>query len=188
MIAAEKTRVRPANSHPAAFMILILPWGIITGYMGIAVAYFLAQPGVSTEQIAGLLALSFIPQTWKFLWAPSVDTTLNQRKWYVLAALVCGVGTLALSTIPPQASSVLLLAAVMLVTYVAGTFLCMSVESLMAYATLAREKAARGAGCRLETLEARVSAEGLGSGLPRIQTGLWQALYSAPLVYSALSP
>jgi MFS transporter, PAT family, beta-lactamase induction signal transducer AmpG len=64
----------------SAFMILILPWGIISGYIGVAVAYFLARAGVTTEQIAGLLALGFIPQTWKFLWAPIVDTTLNQRK------------------------------------------------------------------------------------------------------------
>jgi len=144
MVAAETTRGRPTNSHPAAFMILILPWGIITGYIGVAVAYFLAQAGVSTEQIAGLLALGFIPQTWKFLWAPIVDTTLGQRKWYVLAASICGVGTLAISVIPPQASFLLLLTAVMLVTYVAGTLLCMSVESLMAYATPDNQKGRAG--------------------------------------------
>ena len=177
MMAAETTRIRPTNSHPAAFMILILPWGIITGYIGVAVAYFLAQAGVTTEQIAGLLALGFIPQTWKFLWAPIVDTTLNQRKWYVLSALVCGVGTLAISVIPPQASSVLLLTVVMLVTYVAGTFLCMSVESLMAYATPAREKGR--AGGWLQT--GNLGGSGVGGG-----TGLWIAMHTDKIVAGAL--
>jgi PAT family beta-lactamase induction signal transducer AmpG len=168
MIAAETTRIRPTHSHPAAFMILILPWGIITGYIGVAVAYFLAQAGVSTEQIAGLLAVGFIPQTWKFLWAPIVDTTLSKKKWYLLAALVCAIGTLAISAIPPKASSVLLLAVVMLATYVAGTFLCMSVESLMAYATPDREKGR--AGGWLQT--GNLGGSGVGGG-----AGLWIALH-----------
>jgi hypothetical protein len=70
MNAAETTHIRASNSHPAAFMILILPWGIITGSISVAVVCFLTQAGVTTEQIAGLLALGFIPQTWKFLWTP----------------------------------------------------------------------------------------------------------------------
>src|SRR5260221_9974120 len=177
MMAAETTRIRPTNSNPAAFMILILPWGIITGYIGVAVAYFLAQAGVTTEQIAGLLAFGFIPQTWKFLWTPIVDTTLNQRKWYALSALVCGVGTLAISAIPPQASSVLLLTVVMLVTYVAGTFLCMSVESLMAYATPAREKGR--AGGWLQT--GNLGGSGVGGG-----AGLWIAMHTDKIVAGAL--
>jgi hypothetical protein len=37
------TVIRPTHPHPVAFMILILPWGIMTGYIGMAVAYFLAQ-------------------------------------------------------------------------------------------------------------------------------------------------
>jgi len=40
----------------------------------------------------------------------------------MLAALLCGVGTLAISAIPPQASSLFMLTGVMVVTYVAGTF------------------------------------------------------------------
>ena len=177
MVAAETTRGRPTNSHPAAFMILILPWGIITGYIGVAVAYFLAQAGVSTEQIAGLLALGFIPQTWKFLWAPIVDTTLGQRKWYVLAASICGVGTLAISVIPPQASFLLLLTAVMLVTYVAGTLLCMSVESLMAYATPDNQKGR--AGGWLQT--GNLGGSGVGGG-----AGLWLALHTDKIVAGSL--
>jgi MFS transporter, PAT family, beta-lactamase induction signal transducer AmpG len=177
MVAAETTGGRPTNSHPAAFMILILPWGIITGYIGVAVAYFLAQAGVSTEQIAGLLALGFIPQTWKFLWAPIVDTTLGQRKWYVLATSICGVGTLAISVIPPQASFLLLLTAVMLVTYVAGTLLCMSVESLMAYATPDNQKGR--AGGWLQT--GNLGGSGVGGG-----AGLWLALHTDKIVAGSL--
>lgn len=158
-------------------MILMLPWGIVTGYLGVAVTYFLAQAGVSTEQIAGLLAIAFIPQTWKFLWAPVVDTTLNQRKWYMLAALVCGAGTLAISAIPPQTSSFALLAGVMLATFVAGTFLCMSVESLMAYATPAQEKGRAGGWLQIGNL----GGGGVGGG-----AGLWIATHSDKIVAGAV--
>jgi hypothetical protein len=70
-----------SRSHPVVFLFLFLPWGILTGYLGVTVSYLLAQAGMSAEQIAGLIALGFIPQTWKFLCAPLVDTTLSQRKW-----------------------------------------------------------------------------------------------------------
>ena len=177
MTVAETTRIGPVHSHPAAFMILILPWGIVTGYLSVAVAYFLAEAGVSTEQIAGLLAIGFIPQTWKFLWAPVVDTTLNQRKWYMLAALVCGAGTLAISAIPARASSFALLAGVMLATYVGGTFLCMSVESLMAYATPAQEKGR--AGGWLQT--GNLGGTGVGGG-----AGLWIATHTDKILAGAV--
>ena len=59
--------------------------GVLTGYLGVALGYLLAQAGLNAEQIAGLIALSFIPQTWKFIWAPLVDTTLSRRRWYVLS-------------------------------------------------------------------------------------------------------
>jgi PAT family beta-lactamase induction signal transducer AmpG len=89
-----------SRSHPVVFLFLFLPWGILTGYLGVTVSYLLAQAGMSAEQIAGLIALGFIPQTWKFLWAPLVDTTLSQRKWYVLAAFVTSVGIFGLGALP----------------------------------------------------------------------------------------
>jgi MFS family permease len=138
----------------------------MTGYIGVAVAYFLAQAGVSTVQIAGLLAVGFIPQTWKFLWAPIVDTTLGQIKWYVLAALASSLGILAIGAIPANASSLPLLTTVMLAVFVAGTFLCMSVESLMAHATPAGEKGRAGGWLQAGNL----GGGGLGGG-----AGLWMA-------------
>jgi MFS family permease len=163
---ATATVARTTHTHPVAFMILILPWGIITGYIGVAVAYFLAQAGVSTTQIAGLLALGFIPQTWKFLWAPIVDTTLSQIKWYMLAALVSAVGIFAVGAIPANASSLPLLTTVMLAAFLAGTFLCISVESLMAYATPAGEKGRAGGWLQAGNL----GGGGVGGG-----AGLWMA-------------
>ena len=57
------------RTHPFVFLVLILPFGVMSGYLTVAVAYLLTRAGVSVEQIAELIAVSFIPQTWKFLWS-----------------------------------------------------------------------------------------------------------------------
>jgi MFS transporter, PAT family, beta-lactamase induction signal transducer AmpG len=104
--------------------------------------------------------------TWKFLWAPIVDTTLSQTKWYLLAAVTTAVGIFAIGVIPANRSSLPVLAAVMLTAYTGGTFLCMSAEILMAYATPAGEKGRAGAWIQTGNL----GGGGLGGG-----AGLWMA-------------
>jgi MFS transporter, PAT family, beta-lactamase induction signal transducer AmpG len=155
-----------SRSHPVVFLFLFLPWGMLTGYLGVAVGYLLAQAGMSAEQIAGLIALGFIPQTWKFLWAPLVDTILSQRKWYVLAALVTSGGIFGLGALPASPTFLPLITVVMLAAYVAGTLLCMSVESLMVYTMPDSEK-----GLASGWLQAgNLGGGGLGGG-----AGLWMA-------------
>src|SRR5882672_8908034 len=67
------------HTHPSAFMFLIVPFGALGGYLSVAVAYLLKRGGISVEEIATLVALSLLPQTWKFLWAPITDTTLTRK-------------------------------------------------------------------------------------------------------------
>src|SRR5437773_3436998 len=86
--------------HPLVFMILILPFGVMSGYLTVAVAYLLTQAGVSVEQVAVLIAISFIPQTWKFMWAPIADTTLTRKSWYLIAAVISAVGIYATGAVP----------------------------------------------------------------------------------------
>ena len=68
------------HAHPIVFLFLILPFGTMSGYLTVAVAYRLSRAGLGVDQIAGLVAVAFIPQTWKFLWAPVVDTTLGRKQ------------------------------------------------------------------------------------------------------------
>jgi hypothetical protein len=68
---------QPPHASPSAppwiFMVLIVPFGLVGGFLGVALAYELKQAGISAAAIAGLIALSYVPNTWKFLWAPLVD-------------------------------------------------------------------------------------------------------------------
>ena len=70
--------------HPWVFMVLIIPFGVVSGYVAVTLAYQLKQAGVSVGQVAGLVALSVLPHTWKFFWAPVIDATLDQKKWYLV--------------------------------------------------------------------------------------------------------
>ena len=50
--------------HPSIYAVLLLPFGAVTGYFSVAIAYQLAQAGVSAEIIGVLIALYVVPQTW----------------------------------------------------------------------------------------------------------------------------
>jgi MFS family permease len=125
-------------------MVLIIPFGLVTGFISVTLGYLLGKAGVKAEGVAALVAISFIPQTWKFLWAPVADLTLSRKRWYALSAVLCGFGLAALGAIPPVAASLPLMSAVAFAASLATTFLAMSVESLMAYGTPDAERGRAG--------------------------------------------
>jgi PAT family beta-lactamase induction signal transducer AmpG len=129
------TSMKPRHIHPWVFMVLITPFGVVGGYVSVTLAYQLKLAGVSVSQIAALVALTILPQTWKFFWAPVVDLTLTQKKWYILAGVLCAVGTAAMGWLPATRAGLTALSSVVFLTSLACTFLGMSVESLLAYGT-----------------------------------------------------
>jgi MFS family permease len=123
------------RTHPSVFLFLIVPFGAMGGYLSVAIGYQLTQAGVSVEQVAELVAVSYIPQTWKFLWAPVADTTLSRKTWYLIAGIVSALGIFVTGAVPADAESLPLLYAAVLVSNVAVTFLAMATESLLVYNT-----------------------------------------------------
>ena len=77
---------KPRDAHPILFLILFLPLGITNGYVVVTLAYILSNAGVSVGAVAALVAWSLFPQTWKVVWAPIVDTTLNNKLWFLISA------------------------------------------------------------------------------------------------------
>src|SRR5208283_960988 len=117
--------------HPSLFMFLNLPYGVMGGYVTVALAYLYSQAGVPVEQVAALVAVGLIPHTWKFAWAPLVDTTLTRKSWYLISSAVSAAGILATAVFPIKTSSLPVLTIVVLVSNFAVTFLGMATESLM---------------------------------------------------------
>jgi MFS family permease len=154
------------HAHPIVFLFLMIPFGIMSGYLTVTVAYVLSQAGVSAGLIAGVIAASYIPHSWKFLWAPISDTTLTRKTWYMLAAAVSMTGVFATGVVPATEASIPLLTVVVLVSNFAVTFLGMSVESFMAYGTPDAEKGRAGGWFQAGNL----GGLGVGGG-----AGLWMA-------------
>ncbi|HEV2691711.1 MAG TPA: MFS transporter [Verrucomicrobiae bacterium] len=135
MTPAASTSLPPRHVHPWVFMALIIPFGAASGYVTVTLAYQLKQAGASVAQIAALSALGVLPQTWKFLWAPVVDITLNQKRWYIIAGILCAIGTGMTGFFPATKTGLTALSTLFFFTSVATTFLAMAVESLLAYST-----------------------------------------------------
>jgi len=156
----------PRAAHPAVYLALIIPFGVLSGYGGVTLGYALGQAGVTAAGVAGLVALYYVPQTWKFLWAPVADLTLTRKRWYVLAAVLLALGFVATGLIPPRGENLGLLSGSMFVASAASTFLAMSVESLMAYGTPDAQRGRAGGWFQAGNL----GGQGLGGG-----AGLWLA-------------
>ena len=154
------------HPHPCVFMFLIIPFGVLGGYLSVAVAYLLSKGGLSVTAVASLIALGLTPHTIKFLWAPIADTTLTRKSWYVISCILCSIGIFATGVLPPLKSSLPLLGTIVLVSNVASTLLGMACESLMAYCTPDTEKGRAGGWFQAGNL----GGGGIGGGL-----GLWLA-------------
>ena len=152
--------------HPSIFMYLIIPFGVMGGYLSVTVAFFLAKAGLSVGQVAGLVALSLAPHTWKFLWAPIADTTLTRKSWYLITSVLSAIGIFLTGVLPAKASSMPALSVIVLTSNIAVSFLGFSVESLMAYGAPEEEKGRAGGWFQAGNL----GGSGIGGG-----AGLWLA-------------
>ena len=162
MHAAGATR----RVHPIIFMFLILPFGVMAGYVTVALAFLYSKAGIPVAQVAALVAVGIVPHTWKFLWAPLVDATLSRKTWYLIASVFSAAGILATGIVPIQAAKLPLLTAVILISNFAVTFLGMATDSLMAYATPPEWKGRAGGWFQAGNL----GGTGIGGGV-----GLWLA-------------
>ena len=157
------------GAHPVLFLILLLPLGIASGYVTVTLAYLLSQAGVSVGAIAGLVALSLFPQTWKVLWAPIVDTTLTTKKWFLMSSVATGALMIATAILPRNPANLRLIEALVMLFCVGASVNAMAGEALMAHATSAEEKGRTGGWSQAGLL----GGSGLGGG-----AGLWLAQHA----------
>ena len=116
-------------------MLLILPYGIMGGYITVTIAFLLTKAGIPLVQVAPLVAMTLLPKILKFLWAPLVDTTLTLKKWYVLSNIMTAIGILITGILPFKAGYLALFSIIIFWGSFANTFLAMATASLIAYDT-----------------------------------------------------
>jgi len=127
------------HTHPLVFLLLIVPFGAASGFLSVTIVYLLGKARVDPVTIAVLTGLSFLPHTFKFLYAPLVDLTLSRKRWFVLSSITSALGLALLGMVPATEAGLPWLRVLVVVGNIATATLSMSVESLMAYNTAPSE-------------------------------------------------
>lgn len=159
-------------------MFLVLPFGIITGYVTVAFAYLFSKAGVPIEAVAALVGSALLPHVFKFVWAPLVDATLSLKKWYLISGTITAAGILATGILPYKEANLPFLTVIVILANLAVSFLGIAVNGLAAYDTPPELKGRVGGYLQAGNL----GGSGLGGG-----AGLWMAQHlQAPWMGAAV--
>ncbi len=156
----------PAATKPLTFFFLVLPYGISSGFVSIALPFILTRDGFSVATAASIVAIGVSANLWRFLWGPVADLTLTARRWYLLGLGTSALTLLILSLMPLHQSEVGILMAVVFISQVAATLIVLPVGGLMAH-TVAEEAKGRAAGWYQA---GNLGGTGIGGG-----AGVWLA-------------
>jgi MFS family permease len=123
------------RARPWHWFLLYLPFGTTSGFVGVTLGYIAHEAKMDDKVVAGLVAMSLLPHTWKFFWAPIADITLSRKKWYALANALSCATVLVMSFVPFETKNLSTFKALIFINSLAISFLGMAVEGLMAHAT-----------------------------------------------------
>jgi hypothetical protein len=151
---------RPTG-HPAVWCVLLVPFGAVGGFVGVALTFLASRRGISITETAFLAAASLVIQWLKWLWAPLVDITLTPRRWYVLSTLAIAATVAAMSAIPLGPSTLWTVIAIVVANSVAASVSAMAVDAMVALST-PREQLGRVSGWMQA---GNLGGTGVGGGL-----------------------
>ena len=162
---------------PPLFGVLFIPNGMCQGFVSVVLGYILSQHGVGVAEIAALVGLRLLPETWAFLAGPVVDSCLTSVRWYIVAILglvLCFVG---FAFYPLDAGDSALLGALCLAS---GITAVLSISAASGVLALTTAESVRGA-CAGWRQTGMLGGMGLGGG-----GALWLATHAGGLRTAAL--
>jgi MFS family permease len=165
------------KAHPVVFMFLVLPFGVVAGYIQTTYEYLFTQAGISIGLFAAVVAAGQLPQSIKFLWAPLIDTSLSLKKWYIISSILTSATMLMMGFLPIKESSLFALTVISVLSNVAVSFLGMAVNGLAAHATSKESQGKAGGYLQAGNL----GGAGVGGGI-----GLWLAEHTNNLLMSGI--
>jgi len=148
---------------------LYLPFGMSNGYVTVTLAWLLSHAGASVGAIAALAGAALLPNTWKVLWAPLVDTTLTARIWYLIGAVATAATLLVVAVLPLKVSLLPTFGWLVLANSFAASLTAIAADRMMAFDTGPDQKGHAGGWSQAGNL----GGSGLGGG-----AGLWVAQHS----------
>ncbi len=165
----------PRNPPPAAFLVLLVPFGVSSGYVSVTLAFMLAKAGMPTAAVAAIVAFSVWPQTWKVIWAPLVDTTLGAKAWYLIGAVLTAASIGAVGAVAPTLNNASILTILVIVSSLASTLVSMSSEILMSYGIEDARKGAVSGWSQAGNLGGAGIGGGLGLFIAQHVDSIWVA-------------
>jgi hypothetical protein len=90
---------------PPLYALVAALGGSSQGFVTVTLGYVLAERGVSVAAIATLVGLRLLPETWRILFGPLLDTSLTPRVWYLISAVGVAISTLLFGLLPVSAAS-----------------------------------------------------------------------------------
>jgi MFS family permease len=154
-------------------MPLFAPFGISIGFIGVTLGFQLQAAGLAVGLVTAIIATGIGTQTWKFAWAPLVDTLLSPRIWYAIGMTVVIATILIACVLPRTAAMVPFYSLLAIASSVGSSLTSMAVETIM---TRCVHPSRRGAASGWSQA-GNVGGTGIGGGL-----GLTVAQHmSAPL-------
>ena len=161
------------RARPFLYFILFLPFGAPCGYVTVALGYLAPQHGISVAGVAAMAAMTVLPQTYKFLWAPLVDVLSTRKRWYVGGTVLSSATLAAMGLIPLAPANVGVLEAVIFANSVATAFVAMAIEAIMANDTDESERGRAAAWSQAGNLGGNALGGGLGFRLARSLPAAW---------------
>jgi MFS family permease len=163
---------------PPLFGVFFVPSGMCQGFVSVVLGYMLSQHGVGVADIAALVSLRLLPETWMFLSGPLIDASLTCVRWYCMAIaglVLCFVG---FALVPLSGADLGLLGVLSLSS---GIMSVLSVSAASAMLPLTTTGAVRGA-CAGWRQTCWLGGIGLGGG-----GALWLAEHAGGLSTAALA-
>ena len=155
-------------TKPFYIFFLVLPAGISQGFVTVALPYLLTHHGFSVAETAGIIAVGFSANLWRFLWGPVVDISLSLRRWFWIGLLACTASLLLLCFASLTIKGAVLLSIIVFVSQVAATFTLLPVNGFMAKCIEENKKGKASGWYQAGSL----TGVGLGGG-----AGLWLAAH-----------
>ena len=127
-------------TKPGNILFLVLPSGISSGFVTVALPFLLTKNGFPVATTAGIIALGVSSNLWRFLWGPVVDLSLSLKKWYWIGFAATAASLILLCFTPFTVKGALLLSVIVFISQVAGTFMLLPVNSFMVKSIEANKK------------------------------------------------
>lgn len=153
-------------TKPFSIFLLMLPNGIIQGFVFVTLPYVLTHNGISVAQAAAIVAVGASASLFRFVLGPVVDVSFSLRKWYLMSIIAIVSAILVLCFTSYSISSISLITSLVFISQIAGNVMVLPVGAFMAKSIEESKKGIASGWYQAGSL----AGNGLGGG-----AGLWLA-------------